>query len=55
MVIDYAMQYTSQKEHLIDINYARRFKGVFLIELVRKRWGKIIDCYKNKEEVSMLK
>ena len=55
IVMDYVTQYTLQKEYLIDINYLRRFKGVFLpIELVGERGGKIMDCYKNEEEVSVL-
>ena len=44
----FALQYTSEKEILVDINYIWRLKGVFLpVELVGERGGRIIDCYKS--------
>ena len=44
----FALQYTSEKEILVDINYIRRLKEVFLpVELVGERGGRIIDCYKS--------
>ena len=53
--MEYAIQYTLEKEILVDINYMRRFKGVFLpVELVGERGGRIMDCYKNDKEGSAI-
>ena len=54
-IMEYAIQYTLSKETLLDINYVRRYKGLFLpVELLGERGGRITDCYKNKEESSAI-
>ena len=53
--MEFMLQYISEKEILVDINYVWRFKGVFLlVELVGERGGRIMDCYKNDEEGSAI-
>ena len=53
--MEFVLQYTLEKEILVDINYIQRFKGVFLpVELVGERGGRIINCYKNDEEGSII-
>ena len=53
--MEYASIFISIIDKLVDINYVRRYKGLFLlIELVGERGGRITNYYQNEEERSAL-
>ena len=53
--MEYTLQYIKKKEYLIDINFVRQYKAVYIpIKLIGENEMKITDCYKNKDEPSII-
>ena len=55
ILMDYRVQFTTNREKLYNINYIWRYKMVYLpVELVGPTGKGITDCYAKDEEISSI-
>ena len=56
LIIDYIVEYIINHKILDNINFVRRYKGIYLpIKVIEPEGKKIIDCYEYEEDPSLLK